>query len=203
MRYSVLLFILFAVACSQPKPAGKRVYLAKGNISFVLPDSTLIYSKPILWPADYKMGSYGEAGALYYSADSSVRISVYVKVYPDPFQRTASWRAISNERSQPQLLSAKNRYLAIIENYKEDSLSRTIEFEYRLNKRQQKNWREQGGYNKILTIYGPQRTVEFCFSGPYNPVSCQSIATTCASLRVNPTYLQAGAKPYPLRAYQD
>jgi hypothetical protein len=203
MRYSLLLLVLFAVACSQPKPVEKRVYLAKRNISFVLPDSSLVYSKHILWPADFQLGSYGEAGAFYHNIDSSTIVSVYVTAHPNPEQRTLPWRIIADEKRQREELLAKHRGLATIEKFAADSSARTVTIDYHMLKRPEKGWRGQASYEKTFTFYGPQRTIEFWFFAPNNIVNRQAIATACASVRVNPTYLQAGVKPYPAREYRD
>jgi len=203
MRYSLPFLILLAVACSQPKPVGKRVHLVKGNISFVLPDSSLRYSNPILWAADYNMGSYGEAGGFYCNQDSSIIVSVYVKVYPNPLQRTAQWKMLADEKHRLEELAAKSRGLAVIEHFASDSSARTVTIDYHMPKRPEKGWRGQASYEKTFTFYGPQRTIEFWFFAPNNTLNRQAITTACASVHVSPTYLQAGAKPYPAREYRD
>lgn len=203
MRYSILLLALFAVACSQPKSVGKRVFLARGNISFALPDTSLVYSRLILWPGDFKLSDYGEAGGFYHNQDSSAIVSVYAKAYPNPEQRTVSWKTLADEKRQRKELLAKNRDLAVIESYATDSSTRTITIDYRMPKRPEKGWRGQASYEKTLTFYGPQRTVEFWFLAPDNAVNRQAIAVACASVHVNPTYLCASVKPYPSKEYQD
>jgi hypothetical protein len=201
MRYSILLLLLLTVACARPKPVGKRVHLAKGNISFALPDSSLVYSKHILWPADFQLGSYGEAGAFYHNLDSSKIVSVYVTAHPNPDQRTLPWRIIAEEKRRREDLLAKNRGLATIESFTADSTARTIAIGYHILKRPEKGWRGQASYEKTFTFYGPQRTIEFWFFALDNALNRQAIAATCATVRVNPTYLQAGAKPYPAKEY--
>lgn len=203
MRYSVLLLLLLAVACSQPKPVEKRVYLAKENISFVLPDSSLIHSKAILWPSDYELSDYGEAGCFYHSQDSSTIVSVYVEAYPAPAQQAAPWRIIADEKRQRDELLAKNRGLVTIERFTADSSSHTVTVDYRVPKRPGKGRRWQASYEKTLSFYGPHRTVKFWFFAPDNAANRQAIAAACATIRVNPTYLQADAKPYPSKAYRD
>lgn len=203
MRYSLSLLVLFAVACSQPSPVGKRVFLAKDNISFVLPDSSLIYSKPILWPGDYKLSDYGEAGGFYHNRDSSIIVSVYAKAYPNPAQRAVSWRTLANEEHHRIALLAKSRSLAVIESIVSDSSTRTVTMDYHMPKRAESGRRGQASYEKTLAFYGPQRTINFWFFAPDNAANRKVIAESCASVRVNPTYLQAGAKPYPAREYRD
>ncbi|RYH52464.1 MAG: hypothetical protein EON54_14615 [Alcaligenaceae bacterium] len=166
MRYSILPLVLFAVACSQPEPVGKRVYLAKGNISFVLPDSSLIYGKPTLWPGDYKLSDYGEAGSFYHNQDSSTIASVYIKAYPDLVQQAAPWRMIADEKRQREELLTKNRGLITIERFTADSSSRTVTVDYRVPKRPGKGRRWQASYEKTLSFYGPHRTIKFWFFAP-------------------------------------
>ena len=205
MKKTVLLALqlcLLAYGC-KPKPDGKRVSLSKGNISLILPDSSLIYSKPTLWPADYQLGSYGEDGAFYHKPDSSVIVSIYVQVYPNPEQRKLKWQILADEKRRRGDLLAKNRNLAVIERFKADSIARTIIIDYHIPKRPKKGAQSQAGYGRDFTFYGPQRTIHFWFFGPDNAAYRQAVATACASVRVNPTYLQASVKPYPEREYQD
>jgi hypothetical protein len=187
----------------KPKPAGKRVSISKGNISLILPDSSLIYSKPILWPADYQLGSYGEDGAFYHSRDSSVITSIYVQVYPNPEQRQLKWQILADEKRRRGDLLAKNRNIAVIEIFEADSIARTITIDYHIPKQPGKRRQSQASYERDFTFYGPQRTIYFWFFGPDKLAHRQATAAACASVRVNPTYLQASVKPYPAREYQD
>ena len=190
-------FILFGlVCCSSPKQTGKRVSLARGNVSFILPDSLLIYNKSLLWPGDYALSDYGEDGAFYHNSDSTVTVLVYVKAYPDTLQGRQSWRVIADEKRQRQEFSIKNHGLAVIEKYTADSLSRTVEIDYHIPKRQENNLQSQAKYEKNFTIYGRHRTIEFWFFGPDTPASRERFAFSQASVRVNPIYLQAIAKPH-------
>ena len=190
-------------SCSQPKPTGKRMFLAKGNISFILPDSSLTYSKPILWAADYNMGSYGEAGGFYHNQDSSVIVSVYIKAYPNPEQRTLQWRVLADEKRHREDLAAKSRGLTVIERFAADSTNRTVTIDYHMPKRLEQGWRGQASYEREVTFYGPQRTINFWFFAPNNGLNRQAIAVACASVHVNPTYLWADIKPYPAKEYRD
>jgi hypothetical protein len=190
-------------SCSQPKPVGRRVYLAKGNISFVLPADSLVYSQPILYPADYQLGSYGEAGASYYDHDSSAAVTVYVTAYPNPEQRKLPWRTLADEKRRREELIAKNNGWAIIESFSADSSARIVAIDYHMPKRPEKGWQGQASYKKTFSFYGLQRKIEFWFFAPDNAANRQAIAAACATIRVNPTYLRAGAKPYPSREYQD
>jgi hypothetical protein len=193
---------LLSYGC-KPKLAGKRVSLSECNISLILPDSSLTYSKPILWPADYQLGSYGEDGAFYHNRDSSVIVSVYVKVYPNPEQRKLKWQILADEKRRRGDLLAKNRNIAVIERFKTDSVARTIIIDYHIPKRPENGRKGQASYERGFTFYGPQRTIHFWFFGPDNLVYRQAVAAACASVRVNPSYLQASVKPYPAREYQN
>lgn len=203
MHYSVLPLALLTIACSQPKPAGKRVYLAKGNIAFMLPNDSLIYSKPILWPGDYKLSDYGEAGGFYHNQDSSTIVSVYAKAYADPEHEAVSWRMLANEKRQRAELLAKSKNLAVIESFAADGSAHTVTIGYRMPQRSEPGRRVQASYERTFTFYGPQRTIKFWFFAPDNAANREAIAVASASVRVNPTYLQAGAKPYPAKEYQD
>jgi hypothetical protein len=205
MRNLVLIVLqLCLLSCSSnPAIVGKRVYLSKGNVSLVLPDSSLTYSKPILWGADYHLGSYGENGAIYYNRDSSVIASIYIQVYPNPEQRKLTWRIVADEKRRREELLAKNRNLAVIEQFTADSSARTITIDYHMLKQPEKGRLSQASYERDLTFYGPQRTIHFWFSGPDNATYRQAIGAACASVCVNPTYLQASVKPYPSREYQN
>lgn len=193
---------LLSYGC-KPKPAGKRVSLSKENISLILPDSSLTYSKPILWPVDYQLGSYGEASAFYQNHDSTVIVSIYVTAYPSLEQRKLQWRMLANEKLRRETVLAKNLNLAVIEQFAADSSTRTITIDYHIPRQPKKGRLGQASYEKDLTFYGPQRTIHFWFFGPDDSAYRQAIATACASVRVNPTYLQASVKPYPEREYQD
>lgn len=203
-HFASLALQLCLFACSsKPEIIGKRVSLAKGNVSFILPDSSLTYSKPILWPADFSLGEYGETGGFYHNRDSSVIVSAYVTAYPNSEQRKVPWRILADEKRQREDLFAKNRNLAVIEQFAADSSAHTISIDYHIPERSEKGWRGQASYEKDFTFYGPQRTVHFWFFAPDNAVNRQAVAAACASVRVNPIYLQASPKPYPSREYQD
>ncbi|MGI4866893.1 MAG: hypothetical protein ACRYFZ_23445 [Janthinobacterium lividum] len=123
-------------------------------------------------------------------------VLIYVKAYPDTLQGRQSWRVIADEKRQRQEFSIKNHGLAVIEKYTADSLSHTVEIDYRIPKSQENGWRRQVSYEKSFTIYGRHRTIEFWFFGPDTSASRERFAFSQASVRVNPIYLQAIAKPY-------
>lgn len=204
----ILILMFFASSlhsCSRTKSAvsGKRVTVARGNISFVLPDSSLIYGKLILWSADFNGGEYGEAGAFYHNRDSTTSISVYVKAYPITFQGRLPWRIIADEQEARQMLLAKNHGLAIIEDFKADSLTRTTVISYLLVNQQERGWRGQLRYNKSITIYGRHRIISFWLFGPDSPITRQRFAAAQASIRVAPAYLQGTVAAYQSKAFQD
>ncbi len=191
-------------SCSPPKPVEKRVALAKGNISFVSPDSSLAYSKPILYGPDYASnGDYGEAGAYYFSPDSTTRVSVYVRVIPTGMLAAAPWHVFANTEQQTKDLVAKNRGLAVIEHTAIDSLMHTIDIDYRTLKHREVGWRGQASCNKYFVAYGAYRRIDFYFTAPDTEANRRALALTRASLQINPAYLAARAQPYPKRQYQD
>jgi hypothetical protein len=190
---------------------GKRIYIARGNVSFVLPDSTLtkgptlIKGLPLLWPPDSAPdGSYGEAGVFYHNADTTITIHIYVtampgnKYYPEP-----PWRVYANEKRNKSDVMARNMGLAVIERYTADIASRTIESNYHLPKRAGVGRKGQASYQTCLIVYGRFRTIKCQFSAPDNKRSRQELLSIRSSLTVNPAYLSAIAKPYPQREYQD
>ena len=124
------LFALMIVGCTKPPPVGKRVSVAKGNVSFILPDSALLYSKLKPWGPCCSSCSYTETNAFFHNPDSSVITSVSVTAFPDILQRTLPWHAIDNEKQQRSDLLAKSMGLAVIEHYAADSATRTIDIEY-------------------------------------------------------------------------
>ncbi|MGI4874666.1 MAG: hypothetical protein ACRYFX_26210 [Janthinobacterium lividum] len=99
---------------------------------------------------------------------------------------------MADEVNQRQRLLAKNHGQPIVENYRVDSLPRTIEIDYRIPT----GWQGQATYQKSFTIYGRHRTITFWFSGPDNPLSRQQFDASQASVLINPVYLQAIAKPH-------
>ena len=203
-RIITLVFIMALLpACSLHGPVGKRVTLAKGNVSLILPDSSLSYSKLKRWGPCCSSCSYGETSAFFHNADSSVIVSVYVTAFPDTLQRTLSWHAISNEKRQRSELLAKNMGLAIIEHYTADSVAQTIDIEYHLPKRPELGRRGQASYERSLAFYGPQRTVRFWFFGPDKEAIRQAVSIARTSVRIAPTYLQASIKSYPESQYLD
>ena len=211
MKHSLLyLFsLMLMAACSSDsaypfnETVGKRVFAAKGNISFVLPDSALVYSKLSRWGPCCSSCDYGETNDLYHNADSSVMVTVYVKAYPDRLQRTLPWRAIADEKRRRYELSAKSMGMAVIEHYATDSIARTIDIEYTLPKRPELGRRGQASYERDLTFYGPQRTVRFWFFGPDKTAIRLAFAKANASVRVDPAYLQEAIKPYSESQYLD
>ena len=130
-------------------------------------------------------------------------VSVYVKAYPDALQRTLPWHAIADEKRRRSDLLAKNMGMAVIEDYAADSIKRTIDIEYSLPKRSEPGRRGQASYQRDLTFYGLQRTVRFWFFGPDKTAIRLAVAKASASVRVDPTYLQATIKPYPESQYLD
>jgi hypothetical protein len=203
MRYFLVLTLL-AISCSKPKPVGKRVSLAAGNISFILTDTSLTYSKPILWGPDYAPnGDYGEVGAYYFSADSTTRISVYVHAIPTGVLAAAPWHIFTNAEQHVRDLIAKNRGLATVEHVSIDSLTHTVEIDYHTPKRKEIGWRGQASCNKYLVAYGAYRRIDLYFSAPDTEANRTALASTRNSLLINPMYLAAVAKPYPHRGYRD
>lgn len=190
-------------SCLQPKPIGKRVSLVKDNVSFTLPDSSLIPSKAFLWGTDCQLCSYVEAGGFYHNKDSSVIVSISITAHPNPEQRNLTWRILADEKRQREDIIAKNRDLAVIERFAADSTNRTVTIDYHMPKRLKQGWRGQASYEREFTFYGPQRTIKFWFFAPNNPLNRQAIAAACASVRINPTYLWADIKPYPAKEYRD
>ena len=200
---AVLAFVV--IGCSNPQPMGRRVSLAKDNVSFALPDTTLIRGEPIIYPPDSAPdGSYGESAAFYHSKDSTTMISVYVTAMPESrYYPSLPWRVYANEKQARYVVNAKNQNLAVIENYIADSTTHAIELDYHLPKRTEYGRRGQASYAISLTFYGRFRRVECHFLAPENSLSRQMLAAIRNSVIVNPVYLSAVAKRYPEREYQD
>ena len=205
MRRITALFFIMALlpACSPHESVGRRITLAKGNVSLILPDSFLFYSKVRRWGPCCSSCSYGEMNAFFHNADSSVIVSVYVTAFPNALQRTLPWHAISNEKRQRSVLRAKNMGLAIIEHYTADSVARTIDIEYHLPKRPGPSRRGQASYERSLAFYGPQRTFRFWFFGPDKEAIRRAFSIARASVRIDPTYLQVSIKSYPESQHLD
>lgn len=203
--FNFALCISISYGCSHPTSVvrGKRFSLAKGNIAFVLPDSSLTYSKPLLWGADYNGGEYGETGAFYYNQDSTTIISVYVKACPNAFRGRTPWRIIANEQEARRTVLAKNYGLAVIESYQVDSLTRTIAISYRLANKLAPNRQGRPSYNKRIHVYGHHRDIGFWLSGPDNPTTRQQFVTIQASIRVTPAFLQDTVAPHQSSAMRD
>lgn len=205
----LLFFLIFLTACSSDnmysptEPEGKRVYVGKNNISFILPDSSLIYSKSMRWGPCCSGCSYYETNGFFHNRDTSVMVSVTVTAFPNVEQRGLPWYVIANEKQQRYVVSAMNRGTAVIEHYVADSANRTIDIEYRLPKRPEPGRLGQASHARKLTFYGPQRTIQLWFFGPDTEKMRQAIAVTRASVRVDPTYLSETIKPYPESQYID
>lgn len=197
-------FTLIVGGCNKPQPVGQRVSIAKGNVSFVLPDTTLIEGKPTLYPADTYNGSYGEAACFYHSPDSTTMLSIYVTAMPaSKYYPPSPWRVYANEKQARYVVNAKNNNLAVIERYIADSTTHAIELDYHLPKRVEYGRRGQASYAISLTFHGHYRRVECHFLAPDNVQNRQILAAIRNSLTVNPAYLSAVAKRYPEREYQD
>ncbi len=192
---------LFFAACSHHGPVGKRVFVAKGSISFVLPDSSLTYSKLSRWGPCCSSCSYDETNGFFHSRDSSIMVSVSVTAFPNSLQRTLRWQLIADEKQQRYVVSAKNRGLAVIECFKADSATRAVELEYRLSKSPEPGRYGQAKYAKSLVYYGPQRTLKLLFSGPDNAAFRQAVANSRRSVRIDSAYLQSAIQPYPQSQY--
>ncbi|NML67497.1 hypothetical protein HHL22_20030 [Hymenobacter sp. RP-2-7] len=209
MKNSALLVLQICLfACSlTPKPVGKRVYLAKGNISLILPDSSLAYSKPLFFAPDYGPNpDYKETGAHYFSPDSSIRVSVVVRANPTGILVGVPWKLLTNSKNIQQYkeeLIAKNHGLAIIETQVTDSSTRRLTLTYRLPQQKEAGWRGQASYNSALTIYGDYRIIELYFSAPDTEANRKAIRAASASVIINPNFLKAVAKPYLQREYRD
>ena len=205
---SFLCFSLtFLLACSRDEEREraelkvKLVTMAKGNISFLLPDTSLTYSKQRGWGPCCSSCSYDEMRGFFHNHDTSVMVSLHVTAFPDAQQRVLPWYVIANEKQQRYVISAKNRGMAVIEHYAADSSSRTIDIEYHLPKRPGPSRRGQANYARDLTFYGLQRTIHFCFFGPDNEAVRKAMVTTKNSVRIERVYLQASIKPYPESQY--
>jgi hypothetical protein len=184
--------------------AGKRVFVAKGNISFTLPDTTLIKGKSILWPSDTRDGSYGEAACFYHSLDSTTMLSVYVTAMPASIYYPAlPWRVYADEKQAKYVLAQMTQHMALIEHFVADSSTRTVEIDYHLPKRPEVGRRGVPSYAISLTFHGRYRRIKCHFLAPDNTHSRQMLAAIRNSLMVNPNYLAATAKRYPEMEYQD
>jgi len=196
---------LVVIGCNKPQPKGQRVSLAKGNISFVLVDTTLVKGKPILYPPDNAPdGSYGEAACFYHSLDSTTMVSVYVTAVPgSKYYPALPWRVYANEKQAKYVVMAKNQNLAIIESYIADSTSRAIEIDYQLPNRAELGRRGQASYAISLTFRGRYRYIECQFLTPDNAQNRKVLTDIRNSITVNQDYLAAIAKRYPEMEYQD
>jgi hypothetical protein len=216
MRKDLPLLCILAIltSCTSEAPnniVGKRVYIAKGNVSFILPDSTLtkgsalIKGLPLLWPPDSAPdGSYGEAGVFYHNEDTTTTIHIYVTAMPgNKYYSEVPWRVYANEKQNKSDVMAKTMGLAVIERYTTDSTSHTIEINYHLPKQAGVGRKVQASYQTSLTVFGRFRTIECHFSAPDNTMSRQELSAIRSSLVVNPAYISAVAKSYPQRQYQD
>ena len=197
--------LLIIGSCNKPQPIRKRVSIAKGNVSFILSDTTLVQGKPIIYPPDSAPdGSYGESAAFYHSPDSTTMISVYVTAIPgNKYYPALPWRVHANEKQARYVVNAKNQNLAVIERYIADSTTHAIELDYHLPKRVEYGRRGQASYAISLTFHGHYRRVDCHFLAPDNSKSRQMLAVIRNSFIVNPAYLSSVAKRYSEREYLD
>ncbi|MDQ2792950.1 MAG: hypothetical protein M3Y12_02940 [Bacteroidota bacterium] len=199
-----VILLIALIGCNKPQPTGRQVSLAKGNVLFVLPDTTLVKGNPILYPADTKDGSYGEVACLYHSPDSTTMISVYVTAMPaSKYFPALPWRVYADEKQDKYVLMKMNQEVAVIERYVSDSISHAVEIDYRLPKRSESGHQGVPIHAISLTIHGRFRRVKCNFSAADNAQNRQMLADIRNSIIVNPAYLAAIAKRYPEREYQD
>ena len=204
IRICFAVLVLVIIDCNKPQPIGRRVSIAKGNVSIVLSDTTLIKRKPTLYPADTYDGSYGEAACFYHSPDSTTMLSVYVTAMPaSKYYPPLPWRVYANEKQDKYVLMKMNQEMAVIERYVADSSSHAVEIDYHLPKRPQVGRRGVPSYAISLIIHGHYRRIKCHFLSPDDAQSRQMLAAIRNSLIVNPAYLSAVAKRYPEMEYQD
>lgn len=193
-------FLCLSSCSSKPEITGRRIFLAGGNISLVLPDSALSYGKPFLWGACTINGAYDETGANYFSPDSTTRIFISVKAMSDNYLQELSWSKLADIQFHKRVIEATNQGQAVIQQIATDSLARTFAIDYSIPKRAEKGWRRQAEFTKTLTIYGKHRRLQFSFSAPDTKSNRQSLLTSRTTLIVRPSYLAETVKPYGVSA---
>lgn len=189
MRYSLLLLVLFAVACSQPKPVGKRVSLAAGKIHFVLPDSNLSISKPFFWGPDCNSCEYTRS-YFFHNSDSTITTGVTTKVYPDTLGRRWPWKWLFHEQQTRADFTAKHRGFAVIEKLTADSSSRTVVIDAHFSRQGQQS------FMKEITVRQGQHQVRFDYLVPDTPKMREAVSSSQASIFINKQYLVGPAESY-------
>lgn len=198
MKYSCLICVIASAtsllaSCSEhsweQKPIGKRVVLAQGNVSLILPDTTLIAHEPMLWGPCYSGGDYSKT---YYflNADTSSLAAVSIKAIPSAVNSNLSWHLLFNEKRERSDFSAKNRNQAIIEKIVGDSITRTIEIEAHTVR-----W-GRPSFTKEITVYGRQHKFQFSFSVLEGAKMREGVANSEKSILINPEYLNSKAEAY-------
>jgi hypothetical protein len=184
----LLACVLFLAECHNTEPTGKRVFLAQGNVSLILPDSSLKYDKmkmiEISLPRDY-----GEYDELFFSPDTSIALTIYSRADPVAPQNLP-WKVYFNEKRIRSELLVKSCGTAAIEKIVGDSTTRTIETDTHLQ------LRGRLSYTKEITVYGKYRRIRFWFSVPDNAEKREAVANSCRSIVIKREYLAEVVKPY-------
>ena len=189
MRYIILLLLLLTVACSQQKPVGKRVFLVKKHLSLVLPDSNLTAAKPVFWGPHCGSCSFSK-DYFFHNRDSTISVGVNVKVAQSPLGSDWPWKWLGNEKQSRKDFVAKNRNLFVVEKLTADSVSRTVVIDaHTLDKKAPL-------FMKEVTVWRRQHPITFRFTAPDNPQMREAVASSRASIFIDPYYLASPAESY-------
>jgi len=189
MRYSVLLLVLFTVACAQPTPVGKRVSLAAGKISLILLNSNFTIAKPFFWGPDCSSCDYTRT-YFFHNSDSTITTGVTVKVYPDTLGKQWPWKWLFNEQQTRADFTAKHRGSAVIEKLTADSSSRTVIVDAHFNRQGHQS------FMKEITVRQGQHKVRFDYLVPDTPQMREAVSGSQASIIINKQYLAGPAESY-------
>jgi hypothetical protein len=189
MRYSILPLLLFAVACSQSKPVGRRIFLANRHLSLILPDSNLTTAKPVFWGPHCGSCSFSR-DYFFHNRDSTTSVGVDVKIQQSNLGSDWPWKWLVNEQRTREEFVAKNRNLFIVEKLIADSVSRTVVIVARTLDRRSPL------FMKEVTVYKGQHFITFRFIAPDNPQMREAVANSQASIFIDPHYLAGPAESY-------
>jgi hypothetical protein len=189
MHYSILLLLLLTVACSQPKPVGKRVFLVNKHLSLILPDSNLTAAKPIFWGPHCGSCSFSR-DYFFHNRDSAISVGVNVEIEQSNLSSDWPWKWLVNEKQSREDFVAKNRNLFIVEKLTADSISRTVVIDaHTLDKRVPL-------FMKEVTVWRRQHPITLRFTAPDNPQMREAVANSQASIFIDPQYFASPAESY-------
>jgi len=172
------LALAFLSACSYHKTPGRKLSVAKGNISFDLPHDLAGYKAHKLFsPCSLGGEEYVSTIDYFFNSDKTVTVLLQIDPYVNAIQGH-----LFDEESQMQKTKTSDS-TAVLDKVFNNGYADTIEIDYRLTHHARQY------YEKTLAVQGRYRTLIFRLRAPDNKQMRSKIEAIRKSIQIEPKYL--------------